>query len=125
MDAKHQLSFRCNEVEQVGSSLFFFFSSVPSLLFVLVPPVSFIPPPLLFTTLHVIFCLECVWKNPCVYLVKVTSKMVYAKIKKKSRSEDEQAVGARGRKTEGERSRKPWSLVSPLRARAGGSEHAG
>lgn len=26
MDAKHQLSFRCNEVEQVGASLFYFYS---------------------------------------------------------------------------------------------------
>lgn len=47
------------------------------------------------------------------------------KSKKELRSEHEQALGARGRKMEGERSRKPWSLVSPLRARAGGSEHAG
>lgn len=46
MDAKHQLSFRCNEVEQVGSSLFFFFSS----------SCSFVPCCCLFSLLCFLLC---------------------------------------------------------------------
>lgn len=46
MDAKHQLSFRCNEVEQVGSSLFFFFSSSCC---------SFLPRRCLFSLLRFLF----------------------------------------------------------------------
>lgn len=45
MDAKHQLSFRCNEVVQVGPSLFFFFLVLlllPPLLLLLLLPV-FLP----------------------------------------------------------------------------------